>query len=317
MATLDEMIARYTDGTASVEDVRGLNAALESDPAARARFLGYCNMDSALAMEAAEAGPGLAVAPVSRMRPSWRSMAAALAAAICGAVLGAGVALAVVPSARDGLRWAILRSGFERGDEVVLRAAGPLQPGPVPGYAGAWQADMVRVTTAEKGVVPFSGRHMLVFERALGAARFDSGTPRACDLYQFVDLSRVRDEIATGASSLTVSARFLDASRARDGATLFELRIHIFSQPPEEVADFSSSRSALASNMLRTSGHESDRGWRKLVAGTTVPSDAVFAVVQVSAVRPPEVSLSEPAVFGSHYCDDIELTFMPSATSDR
>lgn len=317
MATLDDMIARYTDGTASTEDVRRLNAALEADPAARARFLGYCNLDSALAMEAAEAGHGITVTPVSRNVPSWRSAAAALVAAICGAVLGAGVALAVVPSARDGLRRAILQSGFERSDEVVLRAGGPIQPGPVPGYAGAWQADTVRVTAAEKGVVPFSGRRMLAFERALGAARFDSGTPRACDLYQFVDLSHVRDEIAIGAASLTVSARFLDASRSQDGSTLFELRIHIFSQPPEEVADFSRSRSALASNVLRTSGHDSGHGWRKLVASTTVPSDAVFAVVQVSAVRPPEVVLSEPAVFGSQYCDDIELTFMPSATSDR
>lgn len=316
MTALDDMTARYTAGMASAEDVLQLNAALAADAAARYRFLRFCNLDSALAVEAVEAGDGV-VAPMLRTRPSWRSAAAAMVAAMCGAVLGAGVALAVVPSAREEARRVILRSGFERADEVVLRAGGPIPPGPVPGYLGAWQADMVRPTGAERGVVPFAGRRMLAFEQALGAARFDSGTPRACDLYQFVDLGPLHEEIAAGAASLTVSARFLDASRSQDGSTLFELRIHIFSQPPEEVADFSSSRSALASNVLRTSGHDSDHGWRKLVASTTVPSDAVFAVVQVSAVRPPEVVRSEPAVFGSHYCDDIELTFTPSANSGR
>lgn len=312
-----ELMARYTEGHASADEVSRLNEILSADADARATFLRYCNLDMALQMEAAEVSLGPHPAPATWLSRPWRPSAAALLAGICGAVLGAGAAWGVIPQSRNPVRWSILSSGFERETEIRLRSVEDSHGDAIPGLVGSWQADVARITEAEHGVVPFSGTRMLAFEQALAPAGFKGESPRSCDLYQIIDLDQLRGEIAAGTSSLSLSARFFDASAAHDIPTLFELRIHFFSQPPEQVADFTRSRAAVATNVLRTSGQEAERGWRRLTVEATVPSNAVFAVVQISATRPKEPPQSRAAVFGRHYCDDVELTFTPAAIPER
>lgn len=316
----DELMRRYLQGMASMQEAAQLDAILEKSPEFRRLFLAMSNLDAALEVEAAEAAVSLSAPAVAGSWKAWARTAAAVALLFCGAVLGAGVAWAMVPRIRDqvGDMYDIVRTGFERIGDVEAAAPDAVRNNRVPRTAeayGQWRADRVRIATAEGGVTPFEGHGMLAFEQAVGPVHFEGGPPNSCDLYRLVDLAPFHDQIADGKSIITLSARFKDASDQHETPTLFVTRIRIFSKPPEQVTGYPHDVSALGYNVIRTHGGEQGREWHALSATTTVPSDAVFAMIHIAATRPEGSPNDGPATFDRHYCDDVRLSFR-SPTGD-
>lgn len=235
-------------------------------------------------------------------------------ALLVGSLVGMGMAWAVVPQVRAALSipLRIVNGGFE--DEPVgamLTSAEATRLDRLPAEAGVWAADQVRVCVAEQGVTPFEGRRMLAFEKAL-AGPGDQAITRAdaCDLFQIVDLSVYRPQIARGDCVLTGMAHVSDAGPVRSVATDFVVRLHVFSGAVESVvADWPQSRlEAIATVTERVRSFGGQPEWRKLSAQASLPKDATFAILQIDATNMDRTPGRSAAVFDRHYCDDVRLT---------
>lgn len=233
---------------------------------------------------------------------------------LIGSLVGMGVARAVVPHVRAALTIpvAIANSGFEDqppGSIMANAAADRLEQ--LPPISATWAADRVRVCGAEHGVTPIEGRRMLAFEKALSGPG-DQVVTRAdsCDLFQLVDLSKYRQQIARGGCTLTAVAHVSDAGGVRPVATDFILRVHVFGGKSESVlAGWPHTRlEAIATGTEREASFGGQPEWRELTAQASVPKDASFAILQIDATNMDRTPGRPAAVFDRHYLDDVRLT---------
>jgi hypothetical protein len=64
---------------------------------------------------------------------------------------------------------------------------------------------------------------------------------------------------------------------------------------------------AVASGMKRVPLECGQRGWQRVTVDASLPPEAKFVLLHVSAVRDDPKPTSEPAVFAGHFLDDVNL----------
>ena len=222
---------------------------------------------------------------------SWRAAAVLLLGAFLG-LSGAGTVWAFTQSARtDGFRPVLLEEG----------SSGP-RGGALPtgiSASNAWGGDPAQWAPKEfpEGTIRF-----------LQAAGEGGETqPTSCDLYRIVDLRALRSEGKSAPSALELAAEFLDQRAQAEDLVRFTVRIRLYAGDPEAFAkrwpDPGEEPVSLGSELLRSYGG-SPGAWKRIVAWTSIPKEATFALLQVVATRAPR---GAAAAFGEQYVRDIRV----------
>lgn len=325
-----DLIDRYLDQSLGEDSRVVLERTLIDSPRARDAFWEKTEMHIALRCWA-RGHWGRVDAEALRQRhqqrwwraPAWRpriGFAAAVGACtlLAGSMLGAGVAWAIGAPIKVGRRIVlpVCNAGFE---EPIDQRDEELETPPTTralDALGTWTGDPVRVVSATNGIRPAEGSHMLVFERALS-----TGTPysdmkaAACDIFQVVDLSMLRDEFASGNAMLELSARFLDDDPGRDATVAFNVRLYVYNDPPESIRerwpDAGLSVAAIQHNCIRGAEARTPEGWQRVSARVLVPPRARFAMLRISVSE--DYPTERRATFGRQYCDDVQLRLFTSA----
>lgn len=262
-------------------------------------------------------GPGPAghvTNAIKRLRRAVRAASIPLTLLV-GSLVGMGFAWAVVPQGRPmgSIPVRLVNPGFEEeesSDGIAADATADRLES-LPAEFGVWRGDRVRVCGAEHSIEPAEGRRMLALERALPGpgdqvvARADS-----CNLFQVVDLSAYRPQIARGGCTLIAVAHMSDAGPVRTVATDFVVRVHVFGGDVERVlVGWPDARlEAIAAGTERVTSFGGQAEWRALTAQVSLPKDASFAVLQIDATNMDRTPGRPAAVFDRHYCDDVRLT---------
>ncbi|MGB8853591.1 MAG: hypothetical protein WCC69_08505 [Pirellulales bacterium] len=323
---INELIDRFFNCDLGGADRAALERALLRSPQARALFWEKAEMHEGLREWGLEHWDRLGQPLASGRRPVptavvlLASLSRVARAAtipltlVVGSLVGMGVAWAVVPQVRASLTipLRIANGGFE--DEPpgsIMASAEADRLEQLPTTFAAWGGDRVRVCRAEQGVSPVEGRRMLAFEKALPGPGDEAVTRAdACDVFQVVDLSTYRPQIARGGCMLTATAHVSDAGPERPVATDFIVRVHVFGGEPQSVlAGWPHTRlEAIATGTERVTSFGGQAEWRELIAQASLPKDATFAVLQIDATNMDRTPGRPPGVFDRHYCDDVRLS---------
>lgn len=333
---INELVDRFFNCDLGGDDRAALERALLRSPQARALFWEKAEMHEGLREWGLEHWDrlGQQLAPGHRPVPTAAVLLTSLGRVVraatipltlvIGSLVGMGVAWAVVPQVRSALTipLRIANGGFEDeppGSIMATAKADRLEQ--LPETFIAWGGDRVRVCDAEQGITPFEGERMLAFEKALPGPG-DEAVTRAdsCDLFQVVDLSAYRPQIARGGCTLTAVAHVIDAGAVRSVATDFVVRMHVFSGAAAGVlTGWPHTRlEAIATGTERVTSFGGQAAWRELTAQASLPKDASFAILQIDATNMDRTPGRPAAVFDRHYCDDVRLALTvptsPTAT---
>lgn len=296
-----ETLVRYEDGALSTAEIETLERALHDDPGRRREFAAMQLRSMALHdhfRQEAYRTPERATASTYRpwkARPALAATAGLVIGLFCATVAWGMVSPRAVATAE---RLLTLADGSFEGGAV---AAG------FPKGTGVWSGDAAEVVFAE-GMRAAEGRRTLLFVKAEGDAGDPEGRAIACDVFQLVDLRPLRASVATGGDSvLELSASFLDA-RAADSkpSVTFFCQIFLFRGEAESrhqswphcILEAIASGSA----QLTTFGGSGD-GWERITAKSLVPTEADFAVIQISAR--PNLRVPMPPLL---FADAVEVT---------
>lgn len=305
-----ELIQRYTTGTATEEESAALEQALKADPALRATYLDYMNLD--VALEAvADAEELLAEArPLARPLPppispwmQWRPLAAAAAGIVLGMFGTSMVWSYVVP--RTAKRVAVLRDGFESGMARTL-------PG-LPKESDVWSGDEAEVVSASDQLKTKTGSRMLRFTSATCAGE---NAPKSTwgDIYRVVDLGTPAGE---NLDSLRLVANFAanPYPEGEEYVCFVELcAVDEGSMPTPFPADLPWYRENSASVAARKMPLKGDGNWLPINVVMPLPPQARYILVHVAIMRSRPAASEQPVQFGGHYVDDVKLEIVsPSA----
>ena len=296
-----ENLVRYEDGALSPAEIETLERVLRDDPGRRREFAAMQLRSTALHdhfRQEAYRTPESAPAPTRRPWKSRPALAAAEGLVIglfCATVAWGMVSPRAVATAE---RLLTLDDGSFEGGAV---GAG------FPKGTGVWSGDAAEVVLAE-GMRAAEGRRTLRFVKAEGDAGDPEGRAIACDVFQLVDLRPLRASLGAGGDSvLELSASFLDA-RAADSkpSVTFFCQIFLFRREAESLHQSwphcIPEAIASGSAQLTTFGG-SDDGWERITAKSLVPTEADFAVIQISAR--PNLRVPMPPLL---FADAVELT---------
>lgn len=330
---INDLIDRFFNCELDGEDRAALEQALLRSPQARALFWRKAEIHDGLREWGLEHWDRLG-RPLAAGRRSFsvtiafKGLSRAVRAAaipftlLVGSMVGMGVAWAIVPQARAVLTLPLRLSnaGFE--DEAagsLLDNATADRLEQLPSRPGVWAADRVRVCEAEEGVTPAEGSRMLAFEQALPGPGDTAGSRAdSCDLFQLVDLTMYRPQIARGGCTLTASARVVDAGAVRRVATDFVVRVYVYSGAAgSAAATWPHARlDAIATGSERLTSFGGEADWKELTAQASLPKDASFALLQIDATSMDRSPGRPAALFERHYCDDVRLRLMlPAGTT--
>jgi len=323
-----DLIERYLSGGLEGEDRQSLEAALLASPQARALYWQLATTHADM-REWGLGQFGLEATSVAARRrtPGWswnnwpRSSAVTAAALLvaAGSLLFAGIAWAIVPRPRPILeiRLPLADPGFETGNAPATQPAEGCTLGQLLPSYGAWASDVVRITGAEQGVTPYEGSKMLCFEKPLpapGATDELRALALACDLFQFVDLKPLHDDIATGEATLELSARFCDQAMQRDFPLDFDVRLFVYDSSLKDVGETwpHARLDAVAMNQVRWRSSVAHSDWKRFATKTLLPPGSRFALVHITVGLTHERTSSSH--LGRQYCDDVRLVFNAPAT---
>jgi len=307
-ARLSELIASLTDGSLTAAEAVRLDELLRADAAAQEAYLDHMSMDAmlerefggaAVTIERPAAAPGVVVRGPWRRWGGWGQMAAGL---VMGAFLASAVWGYALPrlSAAASKLLPIANADFETNDAPA--------PDGVPTRAGVWSGDFVQITGRAGSVAPHSGAHMLQFLRADNAQTAPGAAVRATELWQVVDLRRLRGSLGSGTLTLQVGAWFnTEAHPARRytcGVALVACRGEAGYAPAmwhrrHEVA--------LAESDREERLDDDPASWQRVETQLAVPSDAELLLVQVRIYDKTAGPAEGPSIFPAHYADDVSL----------
>jgi hypothetical protein len=286
-----ELMRRYLDGVASLEETQELEALIVKDASVRQDFLRYTHLDSALA-GVRRSQPSVVV-PRRSVWLSWRPLTAAAAGIVFG-MFCTSVVFGFV-----GQRQAVKKTPLPMMQPGFEDARMPLVKG-FPPRPSLWTGDVAKVVSAEHGITPKDGHHMLRLETS------EKGAPLLFPrLYQIIALPPSTAE----QREIEVNAAF--AAADTNSTPHYSIRVYAVHEAPEALgADWFASRdeaiAMAATGFDKTPG---SMGWQSFGLRIQVPRKArslvVFFGVKNQAKSPAKLP---------HYLDAVQVSFIESST---
>lgn len=313
---LHDLISRHADGLIVEDEHRELAAVLEADPEARRLWFLRNDIDLGLAARAEQYRSEIVKATPAALA-ARRPLAASVAgfttalAGIAIGIFGASAvwALTLPGPGAAGTTIPVLSESFERGQAKTV-------PGLPRGLADPdgdlWRGDEARVVTAMQEIEPVSGSRMLRFERA---THIGENSPKSAwsDVYRLVD---ARPYILM-AEGRPITARLAaDVTMAADACgpdEKYSASIHLYafdrdiSDAPQPLPLEWVRENCVASGTKKVPLECGKQGWRRVTVDASLPPEAKFVLLHLSAVRDRPKQTSEPAVFAGHFLDDVSL----------
>ena len=313
---LHDLISRHADGLISEDEHRELAAALEAHPEARRLWFLRNDIDLALAASAEQnRGEIMATEPVvaETNRPRAVSITG-LTMALAGIAIGifgatAVWALSVPGPGAAGTTIPVFSESFESGQAKTIPG---LPRGLTDPDGDSWRGDEARFVMSMQTVSPVSGSRMLRFERATHAGE---NSPKSAwsDVYRLVDarpyipLAEGRPVTARLAADFSMAADACGPDEKYSASVRFYAFDRDISQSPNPLPLEWVYENAVASGMKRVPLECGQRGWQRVTVDASLPPEAKFVLLHVSAVRDYPEQSSEPAVFDGHFVDDVSL----------
>jgi hypothetical protein len=299
----DALVQKHLDGQTTPEEAEALSAGIVGDTDLRASYLKAAQVHGALADEtlAVELEPE----PVPRPEPrssNWRvvwprQIAAGLLAGVVIGLLGAGMVWAV------GAPKAVARAcSIAHGDFESL-PVGRI-PNRFPAGFGEWGGDPAEVVSRD-------GKQELRLLQTANIAGLANGPAAACDVFQLVDLSTLRQQGTIDTEfSLELVAHFRrDASNADSATPRLRgvCRLYLFDAALESIGKAwpLAVHDAIASGSKAVKlvpGQEST----KVSASCILVPEASVAMIHLSAN--PGLANQGPTALGDCFVDDVRLT---------
>ena len=313
---LHDLISRHADGLIAPDEHCELAAVLEADP--EARRLWFLRNDIELGLAAsAEQSRGEIIATESVAFAGERPRAASIAgftmalAGIAIGVFGASAvwALSVPGPGAAGTTIPVLAESFEDGQAKTVPG---LPRGLTDPDGDIWRGDEAHIVTAMQEIQPAAGSRMLRFESATHAGE---NSPKSAwsDVYRLVD-ARPYILMAEGRPvTARLAADFTMASDACGPDERYSVNVHLYafdrdiSDAPKPLPLGWVSENCVASGMKKVPLECGQRGWQRVTVDASLPPEAKFVLLHVSAVRDYPKQSSEPAVFAGHFVDDVTL----------
>jgi hypothetical protein len=307
---LDELIHRWREGSLTEEELHHLNEALTT-PEGRATMRGDWFLEASIPEALRTTRLLKAVEPPQTIKwaawLSWRPLTAAAAGLAIGLFSASMVFAFVAQHGAMEQRWplALTDGGFESLDSTP-------QPNFVPVRENVWSGDFTSLSEGEKDVSPCEGRRMLKFLRADNLQSPPQASRAASEVWQVVNVAKLRATLGRDLQTLELSARFNQANAAAGEPTAFGVSVVAFVGAPAEAPAVWRNRHelALAESGKKETADGDTLSWQRVAAQITVPKEATHLLLYLRATRKsPEPHSVE---FGRHFADDVRLTAIES-----
>jgi len=314
---LHDLISRQADGLITPDEHRELAAALEADPAARRLWFLRNDIELGLATIAEQNRSEIVVPDRVATGLTERPRAAAIAgftmalAGLAVGVFGASAvwALAVPGPGAAGTTIPVLAESFEDGQAKTVPG---LPRGLSDPDGDIWRGDEASVVMAMQEIEPAAGSRMLRFERATHAGE---NSPKSAwsDVYRLVDarpyilMAEGRPVTARLAADFSMAAGACGPDEKYSASVRFYAFDRDISHAPNPIPLEWVYENSVASGMKRVPLECGQRGWQRVTVDASLPPEAKFVLLHVSAVRDYPKPTSEPAVFAGHFVDDVNL----------
>ena len=315
--TLDSLTALYLEGRLDQSQLEQLEALLDADPTARARFRQLCNLDTALndwapiqAAQSAWAEATESVLPAQK-RNRWIAWPAAAAIALGGLLTGflSGSlvsARALSPKEARSVPLPLVNGNFDA-------AQPPSTDGPPKEFA-QWGGDFSRVTGEDQGIRPPNGRRMLRFLRADNAQSPKTKGQAASELWQTIDLRPLREQLGNKPAHLELSALFNSTPIPEGRHFAFGVSAYAFQSDSGDGADLWSRHrdAALASGGKIELSDSDPATWQRITTQILVPPDATVLLVTARVGSADRLPPGSPVVeFPGQYMANVSLRLLP------
>jgi len=314
---LHDLISRQADCLITPDEHCELAAMLEADPEARRLWFLRNDIELGLAASAEQSRGEIVVPDRVTTAEVKRPRAAAIAGGTMAMVgLAVGVfgasavwALSVPGPSAAGTTIPVLAESFEDGQAKTVPG---LPRGLTDPDGDIWRGDEARVVMAMQEIQPAAGSRMLRFERSTYAGE---NSPKSAwsDVYRLVD-ARPYILMAEGRPvTARLAADFTMASEACGPDERYSVSVHLYafdkdiSDAPKPLALEWVRENCVASGTKRVPIECGKQGWRRVTVDASLPPEAQFVLLHVSAVRDYPKPTSEPAVFAGHFVDDVTL----------
>ena len=306
----EALIQKHLDGRTTTEEAETLSTRIVADAEVRSLYLKAAQVHGALADETLaldlEAEPEPAVVSPEPRRVTWqfawpRQIAAGLVAGLFVGVLGVGMVWAVASPKAEARVFSIAHGDFES------MAVGTI-PNRIPAKFGEWGGDPAEV------IEEVDGNQVLRFLETANVTGDPNGGASACNVFQIIDLSTLRQQSDTENSgaqiTLKLSARFrreaapADAELPKLGGGL---TIHLYQAEPESIGKawphVIRDAVALGNKAIKLDpGEES----ATISASCILSPEATIALISVNANT--RMPTKTPITLGGYYVDDVQLT---------
>jgi len=313
---LHDLISRHADGLITPDEHRELAAVLEGHPEARRLWFLRNDIDLGLAASA-EQNRSEIVVPESIAAGVPRPRAASVAGftmALGGIAIGifgasAVWALALPGPGATGTTIPLIAESFEDGQTKTVPG---LPRGLTDPDGDVWRGDEARVVTSMQEIEPAGGSRMLRFERSTHAGE---NSPKSAwsDVYRLVDarsyilMAEGRPVTARLAADFTMAADACGPDEKYSASVRFYAFDRDISHAPNPLPLEWVYENSVASGTKRVPLECGQRGWQRVTVDASLPPEAKFVLLHVSAVRDYPKPTSEPAVFAGHFVDDVSL----------
>ena len=327
IARIHDLISRQTDGLITAEEHAELTAALAADPDVRRTWFLRNDIDLGLMAAAERSHAEIVVPPLPAAAPAtppWNRVlaksgvamtAAGLLIGVCGA--SAVWALTLPRTGGTDATIPVFSESFESGPATT---AGGLPRRLTDPDGAVWRGDDAEVVATWQQVEPVAGARMLRFKRSTFAGE-NSPASAWGDVYRLVDARPYLAMSAGGPLSARLTATFAMAPDAcgADEAYSASVRVyaldHDIAGSPDPLPLNWVLDNCVASGMKKVPLECGRTGWQRVSVDASLPPNAKFFLVHVSAVRDVPEPTSEPAVFRGHFVDDISLELHESRGS--
>jgi len=285
-----------------------LNELLRHDPVARVAMARLLVDEQALIhrlrddsiVSLLDSAPAAELGTMARSTRSqiWRPLISAAAGVLFGTLstsLVYGFVVHRLPEV-EKVPLAVFDPGLESAGSIIHRG--------LPKGGGQWGADSALVVTAENGVPPLEGAHMMRLEPI---PREKNVKNLASRVYQVLDLRSLPTQDLDGVTDVQVTASFF--STKSEVSSRYLIRAFALDEVPEQATkDFWSKTEddGVVSVAQRFDTTPGDRDWHTFSLKMPLPRGASTLIFILGAV-PPEDPAAEASV---HYLDDVEVSLL-------
>ncbi len=305
----ETLIQKHLDGQTSAAEAEALSAQIVGDAEVRTRYLRAAQVHGALSDEVLALDLG--EEPVDHAAPAekkkrirsfaWpQQLAAAIAVGAFVGLLGVGVVWAVAAPKAMVTALNVAHGTFDS------LPAGPIVKG-FSSECGEWSGDPIEV------VEDADGNRRLRFMKTGNVKGDPQGGASACNAFQFVDLTALRDQWQArdlnAQQILELSVNFERKPASFDEAfprMRADCRIYLFDTTPEAVVEgwprVLAEAVAVSKKNVRLGPGE---GSGRVVASCLLEPEATLALITLGAGVGAQTT--SPVELGNYYADDVEL----------